>query len=112
MRICAWLVDCCRLGVELFSLEDARFFYKQLDPIIRGPEQGHDLQRIRRYSRAYLHCWKCIPHFVREVLGLSGAKNTRVWTNGASDGGNGWNRPITRCSSAYASRATGTLMRE
>src|SRR5262245_49324641 len=62
------------------SLEDARFFYAQLDPIIRGQEQRQDLQRIRRYSRAYLHCWKCIPHFVREVLGLSGAKNTRVWT--------------------------------
>jgi len=62
------------------SLDDARFFYGRLDPIIRGPERGQDLQLIRRYFRAYLHCWKCIPHFVREVLGLSGTKNNPAWT--------------------------------
>ena len=61
------------------SLDDARFFYEQLDPIIRGPEQGQHLQLIRPYFRAYLHCWKCIPHFVWEVLGLSGAKNNSAW---------------------------------
>lgn len=61
------------------SLEDARFFYQKLDPIIRGPEQGQDLVLIRRYFRAYLHCWKCVPHFVREVKGLSGKKNDSAW---------------------------------
>ncbi|NQT40520.1 MAG: hypothetical protein HQ581_23710 [Planctomycetes bacterium] len=53
------------------SLEDARFFYEKLNLIIRGPEQGQDLELVRRYFRAYLHCWKCVPHFVREVKGLS-----------------------------------------
>jgi hypothetical protein len=61
------------------SLEDARFFYDRLDPIIRGPEQRQDLQLIRRYFRAYLHCWKCVPHFVREVKRLSGKKNDSAW---------------------------------
>jgi hypothetical protein len=61
------------------SLEDARFFYQKLDPIIRGPEQGQDLVLIRRYFRAYLHCWKCVPHFVREVKGLSGKKKDSDW---------------------------------
>src|SRR5262245_57372291 len=60
------------------SLEDARFFYQKLDPIIRGQEQGQDLVLIRRYFRAYLHCWKCIPHFVREVKGF-GKKNNSAW---------------------------------
>ena len=59
------------------SLEDARFFYEKLNPIIRGPEQGQDLELIRRYFRAYLLCWKCVPHFVREVKGLSG--NDPAW---------------------------------
>ena len=36
------------------SLEDARFFYEKLNPIVRGPEQGQDLEVIRRYFRAYL----------------------------------------------------------
>jgi hypothetical protein len=62
------------------SLEDARFFYQKLEPTIRGPEQGQDLVLIRRYFRAYLHCWKCVPHFVREVKGLSGRKNNSAWT--------------------------------
>jgi len=59
------------------SLEDARFFYEKLDPIIRGPEQQQDLELVRRYFRAYLYCWKCIPHFVREVTGLTGKK--KAW---------------------------------
>jgi hypothetical protein len=59
------------------SLEDARFFYTRMEPIIRGPEQGQDLVLIRRYFRAYLHCWKCVPHFVREVKGL--ARKTNDW---------------------------------
>lgn len=62
------------------SLEDARFFYEKLEPIIRGPEQQQDLELVRRYFRAYLHCWKCIPHFVREVKGLAGKKNDPAWT--------------------------------
>lgn len=61
------------------SLEDARFFYEKLGPIIRGPEHEQDLELIRRYFRAYLHCWKCIPHFVREIKGLSGKKNEKEW---------------------------------
>ena len=61
------------------SLDDARFFYDKLNPIIRGPEQGQDLELIRRYFRAYLHCWKCVPHFVREIKGLSGDKNDSAW---------------------------------
>ena len=61
------------------SLEDARFFYDQLNPIIRGPEQRQNLELIRRYFRAYLHCWKCIPHFVREAKGLSGRRKNAAW---------------------------------
>jgi hypothetical protein len=61
------------------SLEDARFFYEKLEPIIRGPEQQQDLEHVRRYFRAYLHCWKCILHFVREVKGLTGKKNEKAW---------------------------------
>jgi hypothetical protein len=61
------------------SLEDARFFYQKLDPIIRGPEQGQDLVLIRRYFRAYLHCWKCVPHYIREVKGLSGYPVWSAW---------------------------------
>jgi hypothetical protein len=57
------------------SLEDTRFFYGQMEPVVRGPEQEQDIELIRRYFRAYLHCWKCIPDFVREVLCLSGNKS-------------------------------------
>jgi hypothetical protein len=46
------------------SLEDARFFYTKMEPIIRGPEQEQDLVLSRRYFRAYLNCWKCVSHFV------------------------------------------------
>lgn len=61
------------------SLEDARFFFQKLEPIIRGPEQQQDLELVRRYFRAYLHCWKCIPHFAREAKGLAGSKNGIAW---------------------------------
>lgn len=61
------------------SLEDARFFYQNLDRMIRGAGQGQDLVLIRRYFRAYLHCWKCVLHFVREVKGLSGKKHDSAW---------------------------------
>lgn len=60
------------------SLEDARFFYRKLEPIIRGPEQQQDLELVRRYFRAYPHCWKCVLHFVREILIL---KQKRAWEN-------------------------------
>ena len=61
------------------SLEDARFFYEKLDPIIRGSEQQQDLELIRRYFRAYLYCWKSVLHFVREAKGLSGKRNDEAW---------------------------------
>lgn len=61
------------------SLEDARFFYQQLEPIIRGPEQQQDLELIRRHFRAYLHCWKSIPQFVREVKGLKKDNDWIAW---------------------------------
>ena len=52
------------------SLDDAQFFYEQLNPIVRGPEAEQDLETIRRYFRAYLHCWKAIIHYVREIRGF------------------------------------------
>ena len=52
------------------SLEDAAFFDEKIQTIVRGPEQGHDLTLIRRYFRAYLHCWKTVLHFVREAKGV------------------------------------------
>jgi hypothetical protein len=61
------------------SLEDARFFYEKFEPIIRGPEQEQDLELVRRYFRAYLHCWKCIPHFVREVKGVTKKDDWIAW---------------------------------
>ncbi len=61
------------------SLEDARFFHEQIDRIVRGPQQQHDLTLIRRYFRAYLHCWKTVLHFVRIAKGLDGGKNDKGW---------------------------------
>ncbi len=61
----------------IISLEDARFFNDQLERIIRGPESGHDLTAVRRYFRAYLHCWKTVLHFVRAAKGLSNDK--KLW---------------------------------
>jgi hypothetical protein len=52
------------------SLEDARFFHAEIETIVRGPQVGHDLTRIRRYFRAYLHCWKTVVHLVRSAKGL------------------------------------------
>ena len=34
------------------SLDDARFFNEKIQTIVRGPQQGHDLDVIRRYFRA------------------------------------------------------------
>jgi len=61
------------------SLEDARFFHEQIDRIVRGPQQQHDLTVIRRYFRAYLHCWKTVLHFVRVAKHLDGRKNDTAW---------------------------------
>ena len=61
------------------SLEDAAFFDEKIQTIVRGPEQGHDLTLIRRYFRAYLHCWKTVLHFVREAKGLKKDKDWVSW---------------------------------
>src|SRR5262249_479964 len=61
------------------SLEDAAFFDEKIQTIVRGPEQGHDLTLIRRYFRAYLHCWKTVLHFVREAKGLKKDKDWARW---------------------------------
>jgi hypothetical protein len=42
------------------SLEDAKFFNEKIQTIVRGPQHGHDMDVIRRYFRAYLHCWKTV----------------------------------------------------
>jgi hypothetical protein len=63
------------------TLEDARFFYEKLDSIVRGSEQQQDIEVIRRYFRAYLHCWKCIVHFVREVKRLRKKNDWIAWCN-------------------------------
>ena len=59
------------------SLEDARFFHQKIESIVRGPQAGHDLTLIRRYFRAYLHCWKTVVHLVRSAKGLDG--NKEAW---------------------------------
>jgi hypothetical protein len=61
------------------SLEDARFFHEQIERIVRGPQQQHDLDLIRRYFRAYLHCWKTVLHFVRTAKKLDGRKHDEEW---------------------------------
>ncbi len=58
------------------SLDDARFFNEKIQTIVRGPQQGHDINVIRRYFRAYLHCWKTVLHLVRDAKGLS---NDGAW---------------------------------
>lgn len=60
------------------SLEDARFFNNEIEKIVRGPQSSHDLAVVRRYFRAYLHCWKTVLHLVREAKGLN---NERAWIN-------------------------------
>ena len=60
------------------SLEDARFFNEKIQTIVRGPQQGHDIDVIRRYFRAYLHCWKTVLHLVRSAKELDGRRNAWV----------------------------------
>ena len=57
------------------SLDDAGFFNEKIQTIVRGPQQGHDLDVIRRYFRAYLHCWKTVLHLVPEAKGLKKDKD-------------------------------------
>lgn len=52
------------------SLEDTKFFHEKIDKIVRGHEGGIDLDEVRRYFRAYLHCWKTALHFVRSMKAL------------------------------------------
>jgi hypothetical protein len=63
------------------SLEDARFFYQKLEPIIRGPEQDQDLEVVRCYFRAYLHCWKCILYFVPARKDLNSRSAWIAWSD-------------------------------
>ena len=63
----------------LTSLDDARFFHEQIDRIVRSPQQQHDLDLVRRYFRAYLHCWKTVLHFVRTAKGLDGTRQNAQW---------------------------------
>ena len=61
------------------SLEDVRFFNTKIHAIVLGPQQGHDLVEIRRYFRAYLHCWKTVLHFVRETKGFMSNAEWASW---------------------------------
>lgn len=61
------------------SLDDARFFNEKIQRIVRGPQQGHDLDVIRRYFRAYLYCWKTVLHFVPEAKGVRSDSAWKTW---------------------------------
>jgi hypothetical protein len=61
------------------SFQDAKWFHERIDEIVRGPQHGHDLAVIRRYFRAYLHCWKTVLHFVRKAKGFGGAERKDDW---------------------------------
>ena len=61
------------------SLQDATWFHERINEIVRGPQQGHDLEVTRRYFRAYLHCWKTVLHFVRDAKGFDGARQKDDW---------------------------------
>jgi hypothetical protein len=43
------------------------------------PRKQHDLSVIRRYLRAYLHCWKTILHFVCHAKRLERRRNDKAW---------------------------------
>jgi len=86
------------------TLDDARFFYSLMDPIIRGPEVGQDLTMIRRYFRAYLYCWKSICHYVREVKGYG--RDSKGWIAW-------WSRWETKTASLTSDdKAVAKLLRE
>ncbi len=73
------------------TLEDARFFCERIDKLVRGPEHEQDLKAVRRYFRAYLHCWKCISHYVREAKGLR--KDTDEWIKWVERWQQSWQLP-------------------
>ena len=72
------------------TLEDAQFFCEKIDTLVRGTEHEQDLKAIRRYFRAYLHCWKCISYYVREAKGL---KNDTEWIEWVERWQQLWQRP-------------------
>jgi len=53
------------------SLNDARFFCTKIRQIVSVSEPEQDLEKVRRYFRAYLHCWKSTIEFVRKERALS-----------------------------------------
>jgi hypothetical protein len=63
------------------SLEDAKFFNDEIEKIVRGQESGYDINLIRRYFRAYLHCWKAVLYFVRNEKGLN-ERQWKKWSDG------------------------------
>src|SRR4030095_3929605 len=52
---------------------------EQIDHIVRGPQDRHDLVVVRRYFRAYLHCWKTLLHFIRIAKQLEVGRNDKKW---------------------------------
>ena len=60
------------------SLEDTNFFNEKIQTIVRGPQHGHNMDVIRRYFRAYLHCWKSVLHLVRDAKRLG---NDKAWVS-------------------------------
>ena len=72
------------------SFEDARFFYNKMDGIVRRSEQEIEAGKddIRRYFRAFLHCWKSISQYACEAH-MSGKKFGKwveeKWLKGKSD---------------------------
>lgn len=61
------------------SFEDAKWFHERINEIVRGPQHGHDLAVIRRYFRAYLHCWKTVLHFVGKAKGFGRNRDWIAW---------------------------------
>ena len=63
------------------SLCDAEFFNEKIQKIARGREPGQRVDDIRRYFRAYLHCWKTVLYLVRESKGLKKKADWIRWCN-------------------------------
>ena len=87
------------------SLDDARFFLAEIRALVRGSEANQDLQRIRRYFRAYLHCWKCVLDYVRDVKGYKGYAKISTWVAW-------WSRWEVFAQLDIADREIATLLRE
>ena len=72
------------------SVDDARFFCEHINRIVRGQSEGQwDLEEVRRYFRAFMHCWKSVVYFVREEKGLN-KKQFKRW---AKKWISTWNHP-------------------